>query len=95
MIFRNRDDLLHEPLLSPDELKSYVTDLKDMQQGKSNSFVGTQFWERVIAEMARRQANAQISAANSLKHATWWLALLTLLLVIVTALPLALRTCVR
>jgi len=87
----SKDDLLEEPLLSPDELKSYITDLKALQQGKIQGLVGSQFWERVTTEMVRRQANAQISAANSLKRATWVLAIFTALLVVVTLLPFALR----
>jgi hypothetical protein len=92
---RSNDLLLDEPLLSLDELKSYVTDLKALQQGKITGFVGSQFWERVTTEMARRQANAQISAANSLKRATWALVILTALLVVVTLLPLAVQTWTR
>jgi hypothetical protein len=92
---RSNDLLLDEPLLSLDELKSYVTDLKALQQGKITGFVGSQFWERVTTEMARRQANAQISAANSLKRATWALVILTALLVVVTLLPLAVLTWTR
>jgi hypothetical protein len=38
----SKDDLLDEPLLSPDELKSYVTDLKALQQGKITGVVGSQ-----------------------------------------------------
>lgn len=87
----SKDDLLDEPLLSPDELKSYVTDLRALQQGKITGVVGSQFWERATTEMARRQANAQISAANSLRRATWALAIFSALLVVVTLLPLALR----
>ena len=90
-----KDDLIDEPLLTPDELKSYVTDLRALQQGRITGLVGTEFWQRVTTEMVRRQANAQISAANSLKRATWALAILTGLLVVVTLLPLALRTWIR
>ncbi len=89
------DALMDEPLLTPSEIESYLTDLRALQEGKIRGFVGTDFWQRVSAEMVRRQANAQIGAANSLKRATWTLAILTGLLVVVTLLPLAFQTWVR
>jgi hypothetical protein len=84
-----KDALMYEPLLTPGEIESYLTDLRALQEGKIRGFVGTDFWQRVTAEMVRRQANAQIGAANSLKRATWTLAILTGLLVVFTLLPLA------
>jgi hypothetical protein len=90
-----KDDLMDEPVLTPHEVKSYLTDLRALQEGKITGIVGTEFWQRVTTEMVRRQANAQIGAANSLTRATWALAVLTGLLVVVTLLPLALRTWAR
>jgi hypothetical protein len=87
-----RENLLDVPLLSPTEEQAYITDLRALQEGKIREFGGPEYWQRVTTEMLRRQANAQIRAANSLKHATWALALFTALLVVVTLLPIALRT---
>jgi hypothetical protein len=95
MTRKHRDDLLDEPLLTPNEVIAYVTDLKSLQQGKTAGFIGSEFWQRVTTEMVRRQANAQISAAKSLNHATWALVTLTALLVVVTLLPIAFRTWMR
>ncbi len=88
---RIRDDLLDEPLLSLNELKSYVADLKALQKGEIRGFVGSQFWERVTAEIVRRQANLQIQITNSVRHATWALVIVTIVLTIVTLLPFALH----
>jgi hypothetical protein len=60
-----KDNLMDEPLLTPSEIESYLTDLRALQEGKIKGIVGTDFWQRVSAEMVRRQANAQIGAANS------------------------------
>jgi hypothetical protein len=69
--------------------------LRALQQGKITGFVGSDFWQLVMTEMTRRQANAQIVAANSLRRASWALVILTALLVVVTLLPVALRTWTR
>ena len=45
---------------------------------------GTDFWTRAMAEIARRQTNAQISLARSVARATWALVLTTFLLTIAT-----------
>jgi len=59
-----KDALMDEPLLTPSEIESYLTDLKALQEGKIKGFVGTDFWQRVTAEMVRRQANAQIGCSE-------------------------------
>lgn len=74
---RKQDQLLDEPLLSAKEIESWVTDIRAMQNGETPSLVGTQFWERATTEMARRQANAQVRAANALVRWTVILAIFT------------------
>ncbi len=86
-----RDQLLDEPLLSAKEIESWVTDIRAMKNGETLSFVGTQFWERATTEMVRRQANAQIRAANALVHWTLILAIFTGLLVAVSVAQIWMR----
>jgi hypothetical protein len=66
------DDLLDEPLLSPNELKSYLSDLNAK---KESQIPDPDYWERVKGEMVRRQVNRQIKIANSVRCATWALVL--------------------
>ena len=87
-----RESLLDVPLLSPNEEQAYITDLRALQNKKIKELGGPEYWQRVTTEMLRRQANAQITAANSLTRATWALALFTALLVAVTLLPIALKS---
>jgi hypothetical protein len=82
---KKRDQLLDEPLLSANEIESWVTDVRAMQAGTTTSIVGSDFWERAKTEMVRRQVNAQIRAAKALVCWTVVLAVFTGALVAVTA----------
>jgi len=90
-VSRKVDQLLDEPLLSAEEIGSWVTDIRAMQEGRIQGMVGSQFWERATTEMARRQAKAQIRAANALVRWTVILAIFTGLLVAVTVAQLYIR----
>jgi hypothetical protein len=50
----------------------------------STNVAGSDFWTRAMAELARRQTNAQISLARSVAHATWALVFTTFLLTLAT-----------
>jgi hypothetical protein len=94
-----KDELLDQPLLSESELAGFGTDIKTMQEGKVPSIVGSQFWERVMAEMTRRQANIQIAISDSMRRASWAVAALTLPLVVAAFLAFVLtpdpsRSCI-
>lgn len=88
---RKRDQLLEEPLLSPGEIESWVTDVRAMQAGTIPGIVGSDFWERAKTEMVRRQANAQVRAANALVRWTVVLAVFTGALVTVSVVQLWMR----
>jgi len=62
-----------------------------MQNGEIRSFVDTQFWEGARTEIVRRQANAQIRAANALVCWTIILSIFTGLLVAVSVAQLLMR----
>lgn len=82
---------MDEPILTPEDVESYRAELKALQAGQIKGVVDSPFWQRVALERSRRQANAQISAANSMKRATWLIAVFTALLFAATVLPLIAR----
>lgn len=79
-----KDPLLDHPLLTDDEVKSLLTEVRAMQEGTGQSIVDTHFWSRAMAELARRQIKVQTKIAKSLTMATWTLAILTAVLAAVT-----------
>jgi hypothetical protein len=85
---RKSDALLEEPLLTDSEVESFLKDLRALKKGEITSIVNSDFWQRVTAEMRRREVNAQIEMSRSLSHSTWVLAIATVVLVIVTAIAL-------
>jgi len=80
----SKDPLLDHPLLTDNEIESFLTDVRATQEGKIKSIVGTDFWSRAMAELQRRQIMVQTEIAKSLARATWTLALLTLVLAVAT-----------
>ncbi len=81
---RQHDQLLDEPLMSANDIESWKAEIRAVQEGKVLSIVGTDFWERAKTEMVRRQAVAQVRAANALVRWTVILAVFTGLLVAVS-----------
>ncbi|MGB8414292.1 MAG: hypothetical protein WCE23_15840 [Candidatus Binatus sp.] len=80
----SKDDLLDQPLLTDDDIKSFVTEVRAMQAGSSQSIVGSDFWSLAMAELQRRQINLQTKIAKSLTRATWTLAILTVVIAAAT-----------
>jgi hypothetical protein len=85
---RKSDALLEGPLLTDSEVESFLKDLRALQKGEITSFVNSDFWQLMTAEMRRREVNAQIEMSRSLSRSTWVLAIATVVLVIVTAIAL-------
>lgn len=79
-----KDDLLGYELASQEEIESFRRDADATKEGRLEGVVGSDLWHRVMAEMTRRQVNAQIRIAKSLTRATWALALATLGLIAAT-----------
>lgn len=85
--FLRKDPLLDYPLLTPDEITSFITEVDAAKKGDSSSIVNSQFWHRVMAEAARRQA----ILARSLVFATWALVLASAVLAVATVFQLTIR----
>lgn len=67
------------------DIESWKAEIRAVQEGKVfGSIVGTDVWERAKTEMVRRQAVAQVRAANALVRWTVILAVFTGLLVAVS-----------
>ncbi len=79
-----KDELLDYPLITANELKAFIKDVEALKEGSVTGIVNTDRWNRVMAEMTRRQVNAQIQVARSLSRATWVLVLATLGLIAAT-----------
>ena len=77
MWFSRKDELLDHPLLTEDEIKGLLADVRAEQKGEIKTIVGTEFWQRAMAEMARRQAKLQTDTASSTARWTIALAILT------------------
>jgi len=80
------DRLLELSLLTDEEVQSLQTDVQGLQAGTMTGGVGSDFWQRAMVEMSRRQTNAQINLARRMVQATWALVFSTLLLSVVTVL---------
>jgi hypothetical protein len=78
-----RDPLLEHPLLIDKEVESLINDVRATAEGKIQSIVGTDFWNRAMAEMNRRQINLQIKSSRSIERASWALAVLTFIIAVV------------
>ena len=78
-IFR-KDPLLDYPLLTAEEIKSFIVEVEAAKTGDSTSIVNSQFWHRVMAETTRRQA----LFGRSLVSATWALVLASIVLAVAT-----------
>jgi hypothetical protein len=79
-----RDPLLEHPLLTDKEVESLINDVRATAEGTIKSIVGTDFWNRAMAEMNRRQINLQIKTSRSIERASWALAVLTFIIAVVT-----------
>ena len=54
MLRRKTDQLLDQPLWTDAEMRSFLDDLRGLQQGSVRGVVGTDFWQRAMVEPSRR-----------------------------------------
>ncbi len=80
----SKDPLLEHPLLTDNEIESFLTDVRATQEGRITSIVNIDFWGRAMAELQRRQIRVQTEIAKSLARATWTLVVLTFILAVAT-----------
>ena len=83
------DKLLDHPLLTESEIEGLLTDVRALQEGRITGVVGSDFWERAKAEMARRQMILQIDLNRRTADATRSVATWTLRLTVFTGLLVA------